>query len=140
MNQIGFLRDFRRLNVSITRAKYGMIIIGNALCLKQSSSVWKCIINYYKKNNLLVTLNENENGEYDLNNLKEVKLDDENINEEFCLSEEYDYDCSKNRDDVNKDLLDNFELSENIYKQTNKEYYKKKKGKKKKNKGKKQYK
>ena len=140
MNQIGFLRDFRRLNVSITRAKYGMIIIGNAICLKQSSSVWKCIINYYKKNNLLVTLNENENGEYDLNNLKEVKLDDENINEEFCLSEEYDYDCSKNRDDVNKDLLDNFELSENIYKQTNKEYYKKKKGKKKKNKGKKQYK
>ena len=136
-NQIGFLKDFRRLNVSITRAKYGMIIIGNAKCLSQSSEVWKCIVNYYQKNNILVTLNRKENDEYDLNNLKGMKLFEENINEEFCLTEEYDYDCSNNRDGINKDLLDNFELSQNIYTQNNKVYYKNKKRKKKKNKRKK---
>ena len=34
---IGFLNDARRLNVSLTRAKYGMIIIGNAKVLSRVS-------------------------------------------------------------------------------------------------------
>ena len=46
-NQIGFLKDFRRLNVSITRAKYGMIIIGNINCLYHNKSIWTNFINYY---------------------------------------------------------------------------------------------
>jgi regulator of nonsense transcripts 1 len=31
---IGFLNDYRRINVALTRAKFGMIIIGNARCLR----------------------------------------------------------------------------------------------------------
>jgi regulator of nonsense transcripts 1 len=43
-NNIGFLQDYRRLNVSITRAIYGMVIIGNAKCLYKEQTVWRNFI------------------------------------------------------------------------------------------------
>ncbi len=37
---IGFLNDPRRLNVALTRAKYGVVILGNPKVLSKASGIW----------------------------------------------------------------------------------------------------
>lgn len=51
--QIGFLDDEKRLNVSITRARLGLIIIGNAECLSVDPN-WSALIKNYANRGLLV--------------------------------------------------------------------------------------
>lgn len=53
-NNLGFLNDFRRMNVGITRAKYGMIIIGDAEVLA-TSKLWGHLIKFYADNNRIFT-------------------------------------------------------------------------------------
>ncbi|RCK58802.1 putative ATP-dependent RNA helicase ECM32 [Candida viswanathii] len=43
---IGFLRDERRLNVALTRAKYALIMIGDVECLKRGDKLWKDYLEY----------------------------------------------------------------------------------------------
>uniref|UniRef100_A0AAZ3QQY8 Upf1 domain-containing protein n=1 Tax=Oncorhynchus tshawytscha TaxID=74940 RepID=A0AAZ3QQY8_ONCTS len=59
---IGFLNDPRRLNVALTRAKYGVIIVGNPKALSKQP-LWNHLLNYYKEQKVLV--------EGPLNNLRE---------------------------------------------------------------------
>lgn len=49
---MGFLSDIRRINVSITRAKHSLIIIGNSKVLS-SSGAWKSMLNHYEKKNFV---------------------------------------------------------------------------------------
>jgi regulator of nonsense transcripts 1 len=49
---IGFLRDPRRLNVAMTRAKYGCIIIGNARILARNP-LWNSLLNHFQSRNCL---------------------------------------------------------------------------------------
>ncbi|KAI5958889.1 hypothetical protein KGF57_002323 [Candida theae] len=43
---IGFLKDERRLNVALTRAKYGLIMVGDVDCLKKGDTLWREYMEY----------------------------------------------------------------------------------------------
>lgn len=59
---IGFLNDPRRLNVALTRARYGLVVLGNPKVLSKQQ-LWNNLLCHFKDNGVLV--------EGPLNNLKQ---------------------------------------------------------------------
>ena len=51
-DSIGFLNDFRRVNVALTRAKSSLWIVGNADVLK-SSGLWRTFIQHMQRQRLM---------------------------------------------------------------------------------------
>ena len=50
---IGFLSDKRRMNVALTRAKYGLFVVGNASTLR-SNTHWGKFIDHVQSENELI--------------------------------------------------------------------------------------
>ena len=67
-NYIGFLKDYKRLNVAISRARYFCFVIGNELIL-QTDEKWKKLIDYCKKNKTLFDVKNMENKSKAINNI-----------------------------------------------------------------------
>ena len=51
---IGFLSEINRINVAITRARYGMVICGNEKTLRTNPD-WKKLLDFYKEKKVMVT-------------------------------------------------------------------------------------
>lgn len=52
-HSIGFLKDPRRLNVALTRGKYGMVILGNTVALSKNI-LWNHLLLHYRERGCLV--------------------------------------------------------------------------------------
>ncbi|GAV52513.1 hypothetical protein ZYGR_0AG05040 [Zygosaccharomyces rouxii] len=53
LGKIGFVNDARRMNVALTRAKNGLILIGNDHTLRNGSDLWKDYIDYLNTRQLI---------------------------------------------------------------------------------------
>ena len=51
---IGFVSSKKRLNVAITRAQNGMVILGNCQCLSKKSKIWRDFIEFYYSKKIIV--------------------------------------------------------------------------------------
>lgn len=52
---IGFLRDTRRLNVALTRAKHALFVVGKASALKQNEH-WNALLEHMKSNQAIINV------------------------------------------------------------------------------------
>ena len=52
--QVGFLNDWRRMNVAITRAKRGLIVLGNAPTLEKGDPHWAALVKQLRTDGCVV--------------------------------------------------------------------------------------
>tara|TARA_B110000208_G_scaffold190656_1_gene255136 strand:- start:24 stop:758 length:735 start_codon:yes stop_codon:yes gene_type:complete len=65
--QVGFLADWRRVNVMLTRAKYGVIVIGNSATLRCEAQTWAHWLRWAETNGCITRITSSHFGKYDRN-------------------------------------------------------------------------
>jgi hypothetical protein len=89
---LGFLKDARRLNVSITRPKHFLFIIGHSQTLVQDEK-WKSMVAYYAENGLTKVV-DCDRGKY-FSLLQEMLLAKAKVTEGSCETPGNDRDITK---------------------------------------------
>lgn len=59
LNTIGFLRDTRRMNVALTRAKSSLFVIGNGATLERSDANWRTIVGDARERGFFINVGTN---------------------------------------------------------------------------------
>ncbi|TFK91118.1 hypothetical protein K466DRAFT_515953 [Polyporus arcularius HHB13444] len=54
LTSVGFLRDVRRMNVALTRAKASLFVLGNAPTLERSDDIWRKIVENARSRSCLI--------------------------------------------------------------------------------------
>lgn len=62
-SNIGFLKEWQRLNVALTRAKYGLWIVGNSETLRKNKE-WSSLINHCESKQCLVSVSSDSISQY----------------------------------------------------------------------------
>ncbi|SCV00369.1 LAME_0G09252g1_1 [Lachancea meyersii CBS 8951] len=52
-NKIGFVRDRRRMNVALTRAKNGLVVVGNKDVMRQGDPLWQEYVDYLEQKGVI---------------------------------------------------------------------------------------
>ena len=100
LHQIGFVKDERRLNVMLTRAKKGLIIVGNAISLFYNCMLWERLLRNYSARRILVTGN-------DIEHIDEFQLPERNEG----VHEQEGFNCDRIRFDFDDwRIWENFEM------------------------------
>ena len=54
LGRVGFLKDWRRLNVALTRARNGIIVVGDAQTLRYERN-WRAFISWCQANRVFIS-------------------------------------------------------------------------------------
>ncbi|KAJ4951213.1 hypothetical protein NE237_028045 [Protea cynaroides] len=71
---IGFLADFRRMNVGITRARSSILVVGSASTLKRGDKHWRNLVENAEKQNCLFKVSKPYASFFSDNNMKSMEV------------------------------------------------------------------
>ncbi|KAM5570096.1 putative helicase MAGATAMA 3 [Rosa sericea] len=88
---IGFVEDFRRMNVGITRAKSSILVVGSASTLRKSVSHWNNLVESAEKRQCLIKVSKPYTAFFSDESLESMRTKEEIMPSEEVQNDELDY-------------------------------------------------